>query len=43
MEALDLIEECASNIHVRKELVSNLVKMSGAMLYERDRDMVNRR
>ena len=43
LEALDLIEECASNIQGRKELVSNMIKMSGAVIYERDRDMLSRR
>lgn len=43
MEALDLIEDCAKNIHSRKDMVNNLVKMSGAQIYERDRDQSNRR
>ena len=29
MEALDLIEECAKNIHDKKDMVQNLVKISG--------------
>jgi hypothetical protein len=29
MEALDLIEECAKNIHTKKDMVNNLVKLSG--------------
>jgi hypothetical protein len=43
MEALDLIEECAKNIHDKKDMVQNLVKMSGMQIYERDRDLNNRR
>lgn len=42
LEALELLQECAKNLHIRKEIIQNFVKMNGINFYQRDRESMQR-